>query len=378
MFFWEILCDLDSAFRGSILKSQLEQIRSPETQGEQGIMKNRSRALSAAAASLLALSAAGFGFSKWSSDLNLNGNVTAKGSWDVQIQEAAATRLSTGASSAGAASEVAPTYEFTVYDLRAVTVDAEKFPYVGDVYRVQLDDTNPHKVSMTQEEYDEYTTYLNIGNANPKGYSFFKSGILGPDSNKSACTVQANLNELGTSLGYSSASGISRPNEDNGASNGQIIGTCIVNTLYRSSVNPWNLVLSYEEGGDYLETATSTWIYKADVAEDGQSAVYSDVNLGLPGAWAEYSVTLVNNGTANANLSDYSLALSETSDLLTLDAPVIGEDEVLKPGETCTLTFTVSVSEDAPETIDEVNSLSVHLVYEQDAVEEKPESSHVY
>ena len=51
-------------------------------------------------------------------------------------------------------------------------------------------------------------------------------------------------------------------------------------------------------------------------------------------------------------------------------------DEVLKPGEECTLTFTVSVKEDAPNTIDESNGLSVHLVYEQDTIEEKPAPGH--
>lgn len=375
--FWEILCDLDSAFRTFILKLQLEQIRSSSTSRRTRNMKNRSRALSAAAASLLALSAAGFGFSKWSSDLTLSGNVTAAGSWDVRIQDAAATRLSTGAASSGEATEVAPTYEFTVYDMRAVTVDAEKYPYVGDVYRIQVDDTNPHKISMTQEEYEQYNTRLSIGNANPKGYSFFKSGILGPNSNKNACIVEASLNELGVSLGYTSASGISRPNEDNGASDGQIIGTCLVESLYRSSANPWGLVLSYEEGGEYLETAASTWIYKADIAEDGQSATYSDIALSLPGSWTEYSVTLVNNGTANANLSDYTVALNESSDVLELEAPVLDENEVLKPGETCTLTFVVSVKEDAADSFDEANSISIRLVHEQDAVEEKPAPSHI-
>lgn len=341
-------------------------------------MKNRTRAITFGISALLGLSAAGFGFSRWSSDLNLAGNVSAHGNWDVRIESAAVKSWSTGAAIDGTAQEVAPVYEFTVYDLYAVTVDQEKYPYVGDVYRIQVDDTNPHTVAMTLEEAQAYKTRLNIENAQPKGYSFFKSGILGPNSNKSAAVVYAVFNEAGTGLGYSGASGLAVDNTDNGACDQMLIGTCIVNNLYRQSVNPWNLVVSYEQGTSWLKTAEPSVIYPAEIAENGQSALLPNASLNLPGAWAQYDLTIRNNGTAAANLSAYSIVLEEDAEIFTLNTPEIGEDEVLAPGESCTLTFNVLVSEDAPEVLDADSVLKVSLQYEQDAVEEAPAPGHIH
>ena len=57
--------------------------------------------------------------------------------------------------------------------------------------------------------------------------------------------------------------------------------------------------------------------------------------------------------------------------------PELGENEVLKPGESCTMTFVISV--DSQESFQSITqSLSVYLTYVQDAVEAVPTASHTH
>lgn len=84
-------------------------------------MKKHTKALTGLAASVLALGAAGFGFSRWSSDLTLNGKVTAAGNWDVRISDASV--ISHSKSSA-----VIPAAEATVYPVYARAFNASEYP----------------------------------------------------------------------------------------------------------------------------------------------------------------------------------------------------------------------------------------------------------
>ena len=53
-------------------------------------MNQRTRVLTGLTAGVLAVSAMAFGFSKWSSEINLNGAVSANGKWDVAVTAASA------------------------------------------------------------------------------------------------------------------------------------------------------------------------------------------------------------------------------------------------------------------------------------------------
>ena len=48
-------------------------------------------------------------------------------------------------------------------------------------------------------------------------------------------------------------------------------------------------------------------VYPAAIGDDKTSATYGPATFSLPGAWVQYSVTVTNQGTANANLRDLSL-----------------------------------------------------------------------
>lgn len=60
-------------------------------------MTKRTRALAGLTAGVLAVSAMAFGFSKWSSNVDLNGTVSANGKWEVAVTAADASISNTGA-----------------------------------------------------------------------------------------------------------------------------------------------------------------------------------------------------------------------------------------------------------------------------------------
>lgn len=86
---------------------------------------------------------------------------------------------------------------------------------------------------------------------------------------------------------------------------------------------------------------------------------------------------MTNQGTANANLRDYRLDVDQLDEIYHVDMPELGEDEVLKPGESCTMTFVISV--DSSESFEAATqSFTVYLTYEQDGVEAAPTAGHTH
>ena len=103
---------------------------------------------------------------------------------------------------------------------------------------------------------------------------------------------------------------------------------------------------------------------------------FADVSFAVPNAWASYSVTVTNNGTVNANLANAEIRLdTEDTDQLVLEAPDLS-DEILAPGESCTLTAVVKALDNGSGTLDAAGTLVISLPYAQDSVEAAPEAGH--
>ena len=127
-----------------------------------------------------------------------------------------------------------------------------------------------------------------------------------------------------------------------------------------------NYVIASMGSASGEETATFT----------ATDAAYADVEFTLPGAWAQYSVTVENKGTANANLEDAVIRLdTEDADQLSLDAPDLS-GKTLAPGESCTITVVVEALDDGSDTLDASGRLSIELPFVQDTVEEAPSASY--
>lgn len=471
-------------------------------------MKKHAKAMTGLAVSAIALAAAGFGFSRWSSDLNLNGKVTAAGSWDVSIADARVVNISS------AAEAVVPTAEVTVYPVYAGIADY----YEGRFYRVKIDDVNPLTMNLSADELAEYTRNMAVPGVN-NVYDFYTSC-------KSNCTIfyNMNLNDLGKELGFMTNTVTNVEIKDDGASEGKLIGyaigrikgtgnnrlkialdyeraveetaankvgapdkipataevtvydvyadyctdfkptweeyrvhiddlhprtvtmtlaeleeynyRCFVSgdvmvgyNFYESGLrgsniqymmklnqdaydlgfesgrvyaenpdgskdgiylgtaigehlaaprkNPWNIQIQYNETVELLSNTPDKVEYTAAISEDGQSAEFGTVNMSLPGAWAEYAVTIVNNGTANANLADYSFTAEGDESVFGFDVPSLPADEVLKPGESCQITFVVRVDEEYTEKeLDAEGTIQVRLQHVQDTVEAPAAPAH--
>ena len=109
---------------------------------------------------------------------------------------------------------------------------------------------------------------------------------------------------------------------------------------------------------------------------------YAPVEFTLPEAWANYTVTITNNGTVNANLADCKVVTSlddgsDFADAFEVSVPEFGADEVLAPGESCTFNVVVKALNDADGNMAaSTGSFTIGLNYVQDEVEAAPEVSH--
>ena len=80
-----------------------------------------------------------------------------------------------------------------------------------------------------------------------------------------------------------------------------------------------------------------------------------------PGGWAEYTITVTNNGTVDAVLDSNSVQLDTENDQLELKTPDLSSD-VLAPGQSCTFTFTVQAKADITDDLNDTGTLSVSPV----------------
>lgn len=171
-------------------------------------------------------------------------------------------------------------------------------------------------------------------------------------------------------------------NTDGGASAGKVVGYAILRLwggVSSSQAQPNNeyLKVTYRPALDEIAQGEAYTIYPAEIGADRTTVTYAPVTFSLPGAWAQYSVTVTNQGTANANLNDYTLNVDQLDEIYQVNLPEFQEDEVLAPGESCTISFVISV--DSSESFDTSSqSFSVHLTYRQDAVEAAPAATHTH
>lgn len=297
-------------------------------------MKKRTKLVAGLLAGVMAISAMAFGFAQWSTDITLTGSVAASGKWDVAITDA-----SVDLSNAGAAFTETTVYEGSGYPVELNYIEstgyyvlrlrtAEVVDFVVDsgekagsvYYNVNWGNADTYYTDGAPSKSGYYNVYLTAGLPTDKGLGY-------------SATVKAN---------------------DGGASNGQQVGYV---TLY---------------GG----TLTEKTLVNDSVAVEATSAVYPEVDFSLPGAWANYSVTIANNGTANANLKDYAFDVSALDeDIYTVDTPDL-TDDILAPGASCTFNFVVQVDTEAAELDADAASFTVTLKYAQDEVNAAPSAGH--
>lgn len=314
-------------------------------------MRKRTKIFAGLVAGIMALGAMCFGFAQWSTDITLNGTVNAAGKWDVAITDAKVEQVSNiGAEAEGA-------YEVVLYP---VYVD-----YKNNYYYFRIDDINTETVSVTADEIAAYDTSI--------GVSSFQSGAKSGDY-----TFRLNKNEGVAGIVEHWYNRTSLKAADGGAMDGQCIGTAIA-WCYKgfptNTPDNGNVVLTYDDAKTYLAEHAGTTFTATEVT-------YATVNFSMPGAWAKYSVTITNNGTAAANLNDLDLTFSDLDAIYSVNCPRLKDDAALQPGESCTFEFVIFVDEEYVEAEcgneflvnDETggNQFHLKLQYVADQVEEVP------
>ena len=239
-------------------------------------------------------------------------------------------------------------------------------------YMYVIDDKNPQTVNITKDELAEFTAQLMI----PRDKRYYTTAVIPGDSGLTNFKVDVDESK-------SSLINYYRPNvldtttyslhlNDDGANEGVVVGKAIgwlIGGFYKDLDG--SVQLTYKAANAALENAESSTTYPAQFTDT--TADYGNVNFSINDAWAEYSLTITNNGTVNANLSNCKFNITELSDEFVVDTPNLN-NKVLAPGESCTATFVVKVNSEGEFSAD-AQPFSVELTYVQDTVDEAPSAS---
>ena len=337
-------------------------------------MKKRTKLLSAVTAGTMALGVMCFGFAQWSTEISANGTVSANGKWDVKITDAAITKISNGVTPSLEAVTVEPTAQVVEYNVILIYVGGVNDPNCkpNGAYMYIIDDKNPQTVNITKDELAEFTAQLMI----PRDKRYYTTAVIPGDSGLTNFKVDVDESK-------SSLINYYRPNvldtttyslhlNDDGANEGVVVGKAIgwlIGGFYQDLDG--SVQLTYKAANAALKNAESSITYPAQFTDT--TADYGNVNFSVDDAWAEYSLTITNNGTVNANLSNCKFNITELSDEFVVDTPNLN-NKVLAPGESCTATFVVKVNSEGELSAD-TQPFSVELTYVQDTVDEAPSAS---
>lgn len=324
--------------------------------------KIRTRISAAAIAAVLAIGTAFSVYALWSSNITIGGSVSANGKWALKVTAADIDLSNAGASLATKEVVNTPTYDVVTYPVR--------FNYIEETgyYLYQIDDTAPETKTITEAELSEYTTQIMI----PAGSKYYVSGSI-PGKLISY--------KIATNDNFIEGTGTSVKATDGGALNGTVIGTAIAFAYGGSStaaVEGVDITLTYKQASTYFtqNPVTVKLVDEESIVEDS-SVTFASVNFTLPGAWASYKVTITNEGTVNANLSDYQVVTSGLDEeVFTVSVPDLSGD-ILTPGESCTFNVVVQVVADSDFSAD-AQPFTISLTYAQDSVNEAPAASHTH
>lgn len=356
--------------------------------------KTKTKICAIALTGALALSAVSVGFAAWKTDITASGSVTANGKWDVSVTDADMA-ISHGATA---------TLDYSSYQLMnqcssanisqvALQVGGTKATYAAnvgkhtsqnlptawvwlvDTTRFDMDqlgylDSEPRRLLMLEGTEEGYIIRLDRNNTAPDGTVVpALKGWYGGNTTYAGTSIVNIKTETAESIVddlITESDAVVKQLRPDTYQN-----YALVLVLASTTYNPqYQFVIASMGSADGTEPSPTTFT-ETDVT-------YADVNFSLPGAWAKYSLTVTNNGTVNANLSDITCELvTEQADQLVLDAPDL-ESEVLKPGESCTLTYVVKVPADYEGELNASGTLNIKLPYSQDTVEEAPVASHTH
>ncbi len=339
------------------------------------VMKLKKRICAAVLALSIAVCATSIGLASWSTTVSAVGGVSAAGSWDVSVSDAG-IRLSQGASLANAVS-----YGFE----KTTEAVSYAYKYVGALSSNDSINASTEENHATQSEYPMQTAAAFYAIDTSKTcWSEVASWNADADQIKALIADETTVDlsdYLNAYYRYNKMPGETSKEIYQDVVDAFIADTlALLQELFPETWMHYDIVTMVANGPSLTyEIATmEATVTEAETVVDGDSVTFAGVNFALPGAWAEYSLTVTNNGTVDANLSGAVIALDTTdSEQLVLDAPDLS-DETLAPGESCTITVVVKVPTDYTGDLDASGTLTITLPYSQTVVEDAPSASHTH
>ncbi len=336
---------------------------------------------------VLALSALSLGYAAWHTEITAGGNVSASGKWDLRITDASVS-LSTGASAS---------WEAVTYALeRANEKDDSLVASVISATTWLNPDQEELLGTQSNEALSSYTYYYAVDGSKydlSDLKSLTEEQAAAIRSDESTVTISDHLKAwyryiYPTSEYYNNGRNVMCTIK---VVDGLLRDTtALLKEMYPDTYQ--NYVLCADMKGGYsarwnytiarMVSKTETIIPEDSLvmlSEDATSASFADVIFSIPGAWANYTMTVTNNGTADAKLSDAIIELAtENPEQLVLDKPDL-TNEIIKPGESCTFNLVVKVPEDLEGELNAAGVLTIRLPYSQTIVpEEAPSAGHTH
>ena len=359
-----------------------------------------------ALAGAVAVSALSLGFAAWHTDITAGGSASAQGSWAVSLTDASLTTSETGAQIA---------QDYSNYHLQANELTATQ---VGNLCigaaapkgtsgtlgtqssTVGLNRNSNCHLCLVDTTRIDITRFGHIPTNGDDGRAaMYRNYVDGTDSDAPIIRLRdTNVTPDGTELSPVKAWIYYRSNDTHGDSAVQqkiaaeVVQSAeeLLRQLRPDTYQNYALVsFSTNSTSDATKDQSDVQFVIASMgADDGSAAsspvtvtdtgaTFANVDFSLPGAWANYTLTVTNNGTANANLADVQIALNSESDQLELVKPELA-DETLAPGESCTFNVVVKAADIESGDLNATGALSITLPYSQDTVETAPDAGHTH
>ena len=340
----------------------------------------------------IAISAVGIGLASWHTQITGNGTVTANAAWDVKITdatlnvsdpgaavvldyldyelakvcninlygqtciEASVPRASSGSSHATGTQSTGSSYKVSSW---LWLVDTTRF----DTTILGQYNTEERRLAMLSGLEDGSVIRLSDTNTAPDGtqvapmkawYYYKSTSDFFGDSNAQETIINGVISESNT----------------------------IIRTLRPDTYHNYALICIASDNthnAEHLQFVIanmqpSDGVAPSPVSFTDTTVNYSGVNFTMPGAWASYTLTVANNGTVPADLSDTAIMIDGDEATFTLEAPEL-ENKIINPGESAVLTFNVKVNSTESAVISGTANVSVSLICSQPEVSEAPEAS---
>lgn len=320
-----------------------------------------------------ALAIIGTSFALWATTLTGNGSVSASGNWQVEITDAA---LSVSSKGAAVSTENAALTRANIKDDTLVASTISSHTWLSS-------DKQDLIGTQSGEAMSEYTRYYAVDTTK---YDLSRINYFGKDefdaisTDESTFVVSDHLNAY-----YRYVSGLN----DGSAAAAQESAAKVVDGLIRDTEaalkelypDTWrNYALVYVTPSNFNPAKPYNYVianmHPLTADFTATEVTYADVAFSMPGAWAQYSVTITNNGAADANLEDAVIRLdTENKDQLGLNTPDL-TGKTLAPGESCTITAVVKALDNGTGTLNASGRLIIELPYVQSTVEPAPDASY--